>query len=135
MPSLTGSLLYACGGAPGYENGFHLYAWGAPRYMDGVFDTARTSGWREEALHKEYFSVPEPPDFVNYPFELRLARRGRSVEPPAELAATEALAAADMVVDTPSAPTASAVCARLRILQAKSSIAITCCAQRSASAR
>ena len=69
--------------------------------------------------------MPEPPDFVNYPFELRLARRGRSVELPAELAATEALAAADIVVDTPSAPTASAMCARLRILQAKSSTAIT----------
>ena len=47
MPSLTGSLLYACGGAPGYENGFHLYAWGAPRYMDGVFDPpARVAGAR-----------------------------------------------------------------------------------------
>lgn len=96
---------------PAYEDGFHLYTCGAPRYMDGVFDAARARGWPDEALHKEYFSVPEPPDYVNHPFVLRLAKSGRSVEVPAELPATEALAAAGIVVDTKCSDGICGVCA------------------------
>jgi ferredoxin len=79
--------------------------------MDGVFDAARAQGWPDEALHKEYFSVPEPPDYVNHPFVLRLAKSGRSVEVPADLPATEALAAAGIVVDTKCSDGICGVCA------------------------
>jgi reductive dehalogenase len=96
---------------PAYAPGFHLYTCGAARFMDAVFDAARAQGWPDEALHKEYFSVPEPPDYVNYPFVLRLARSDRTVEVPATLRATEALAAAGIVVDTKCSDGICGVCA------------------------
>jgi reductive dehalogenase len=96
---------------PRYEPGFHLYACGAARFMDAVFDAAHAKGWPDEALHKEYFSVPEPPDYVNHPFVLRLARSGRAVEVPAGLRATEALAAVGIVVDTKCSDGICGVCA------------------------
>ena len=36
-------------------------------------------------MRREYFSVPEIPDYVNYPFTLRLAKSGREVAVPAEI--------------------------------------------------
>ena len=53
----------------------------------------------EAAMHKEYFSVPEPPDYVNHPFTLKLARSGRSIEVPAERTATDVLAEAGIHVE------------------------------------
>jgi reductive dehalogenase len=96
---------------PAWAPGSHLYACGAGRYMDGVFEAAQGKGWPEEALHKEYFSVPEPPDYVNHRFVLRLARRGRSVEVPAERSATDVLAELGIVVDTKCSDGICGVCA------------------------
>jgi ferredoxin len=79
--------------------------------MDAVFAAAQAHGWPEEALHKEYFSVPEPPDYVNHPFVLRLAGRGRTVEVPAERSATEVLAELGIVVDTKCSDGICGVCA------------------------
>jgi len=96
---------------PAYAGGFHLYTCGGVRYMDAVFGVAQVRGWPEEALHKEYFSVPEPPDYVNHPFVLRLAKSGRSVEVPAERSATAVLAAVGIVVDTKCSDGICGVCA------------------------
>ncbi|MGW8270243.1 MAG: 2Fe-2S iron-sulfur cluster-binding protein [Burkholderiales bacterium] len=84
---------------PAFAQGHHLYTCGSARYMDGVIAAAESKGWPEDALHKEYFSVPEPPDYVNHPFTLRLARRGRTVEVPAERTATEVLEEAGIHVE------------------------------------
>jgi ferredoxin-NADP reductase len=96
---------------PRYGHGFHLYACGAGRYMDGVFAAAQARGWPEEALHKEYFSVPEPPDYVNHPFTLRLAKSGRTVAVPADVSAIEALARSGILVDTKCSDGICGVCA------------------------
>jgi len=96
---------------PAWAPGFHLYACGAARYMDGVFEAGQSKGWPEEALHKEYFSVPEPPDYVNHPFTLRLARSGRTVEVPAERSATDVLAELGIRVDTKCSDGICGVCA------------------------
>jgi reductive dehalogenase len=96
---------------PAWATGFHLYACGAARYMDAVFAVARDAGWPEEALHREYFSVPEPPDYVNHRFVLRLARRGRTVEVPAERSATEVLAEIGVLVDIKCSDGICGVCA------------------------
>ncbi len=96
---------------PAWASGFHLYACGAARYMDGVFAAAQAQGWPEEALHKEYFSVPEPPDYVNHPFTLRLAKRGRTVAVPAGRSATDVLAELGIVVDTKCSDGICGVCA------------------------
>jgi reductive dehalogenase len=84
---------------PAYVEGFQLYSCGSARYMDAVYAIAGSKGWPDEALHKEYFSVPEPPDYVNHPFTLKLARSGRSIEVPADRSATEVLEAAGIHVE------------------------------------
>jgi reductive dehalogenase len=83
---------------PAHAGGLHLYTCGAVRYMDAVLDVAHARGWPEEALHREYFHVPEAPPWVNLPFSLRLARSGRTVQVGAEQSATDALAAAGIEV-------------------------------------
>ncbi len=51
-------------------------------------------------LHREYFSVPEAADWVNHPFELQLARSGRTLQVPASASATDVLAEAGIAVIT-----------------------------------
>lgn len=84
---------------PAYASSYHLYTCGSPRYMEAIYADAETKGWPEEALHKEHFSVPEVPDYVNHAFVLRLAKSGRTIEVPADKRGTDALADAGIAVD------------------------------------
>lgn len=74
-----------------WHEGAMLYTCGPDRYMSAVLETGAALGWPEEALKREYFSVPEQPDWVNHPFTLKLAD-GREVEVAADERPTEALA-------------------------------------------
>ncbi len=96
---------------PDYAVGNHLYTCGAPRYMDGVFEAAGIKGWPEDALHREYFSVPETDARVNRPFELHLARSGKTISVPADRSATDMLAEAGIRVDTKCSDGLCGVCA------------------------
>ena len=96
---------------PPHTPGAHLYTCGSARYMDSVFDTARTAGWPDEALHREFFSVPEAPPRESHPFTLRLLASGRTLEVPAERSATEVLAAAGLKVDVKCSDGLCGVCA------------------------
>lgn len=96
---------------PAYEPGAQLYTCGSARYMDAIFDTAAAKGWPSEALHREYFSVPEAPDSVNHPFLLRLKRRGIVLPVPADRRATEVLADAGILIDTKCSDGICGVCA------------------------
>jgi ferredoxin-NADP reductase len=82
-----------------YAAGSHLYTCGSPRYMDAVYAEAEAKGWPEAALHKEHFSVPEAPDYINHAFALRLARSGRTIQVAADKRGTDALAEAGITVD------------------------------------
>ena len=104
---------------PAYQTGYHVYTCGAVRYMDGVFEAATEQGWPEEAMHREFFSVPEAPDWVNLPFTLKLAKSGRSFAVPAERNATDVLAEAGFVIDTKCSDGICGVCAT-RYLPAES---------------
>jgi reductive dehalogenase len=95
---------------PRYEGGFHLYTCGSPRYMDGLYEVAAAKGWPEEALHREYFTVPEPPDYVNERFTLTLARSGRTIEVPADKRATDVLAELGIPIDTKCSDGICGVC-------------------------
>jgi reductive dehalogenase len=95
---------------PPYRAGYHLYTCGSPRYMDGLFAIAVAKGWPEEALHREYFTVPEPPDYVNEPFTLKLARSGKRIEVPADKRATDVLAECGIAVDTKCSDGICGVC-------------------------
>jgi ferredoxin-NADP reductase len=83
---------------PAYAAGAQLYTCGAPRYMDAVFAAAAARGWPDTALHREYFSVPDAPVWVDQPFALRLARSGRTLQVPIGRSATEVLAEAGVNV-------------------------------------
>jgi ferredoxin-NADP reductase len=96
---------------PTYASGFHLYTCGSARYMDALFEAAAVKGWPDAALHKEYFSVPEAPEFVNHPFRLTLAKSGRTLDIPADKRATEVLAEAGIAVDTKCSDGICGVCA------------------------
>ena len=96
---------------PSYAADNHLYTCGAPRYMDAVFEAARAKGWPEDSMHREYFSVPQTEAWVNRPFELRLARSGRTLSVPAHRSATDMLAEAGIRVDTKCSDGLCGVCA------------------------
>jgi ferredoxin-NADP reductase len=82
-----------------YKAGQHCYTCGPNRYMTSVLDTARQLGWPEEAMHYEYFSVPESPDYENHNFTLTLARSGRRITVTADQSAADALIASGVPVD------------------------------------
>ncbi len=94
----------------GVQAGWRLYTCGPDRYMDGVFEAALRQGWAEEALKREYFSVPEQPDWVNHDFTLKLAKSGREVFVPADQTPTDALAAAGIHVDVKCSDGICGVC-------------------------
>ena len=96
---------------PAYAAGMHLYTCGAPRFMDGVFEAAAARGWPDEALHREYFSVPEDAAWVDHPFVLRLARSGRTIDVPAGRSATDRLAELGIRIDTKCSDGLCGVCA------------------------
>lgn len=74
-----------------YQPGNHLYTCGPDRYMQSVTDAAIASNYPEESIHSEYFSVPETPDYVNYPFTLKLVKSGKQFEIPSDKSATDVL--------------------------------------------
>jgi reductive dehalogenase len=82
-----------------YVEGDHLYTCGPDAYMSSVLEAGDKLGWPDENLHREYFSVPEAPEYENHEFTLNLARSGRQIAVPAESNAAEALLAAGIHVD------------------------------------
>jgi reductive dehalogenase len=96
---------------PRFSAGLQLYTCGSPRFMDAVYAAAAAAGYPEDALHREYFTVPEAPARVDAPFVLRLAD-GRRVGVGAGQSATDALAATGIVIATQCADGLCGVCAR-----------------------
>lgn len=108
---------------PAYAPGCHVYTCGAPRFMDGVFEAATAHGWPVEAMHREYFSVPEADVWVNQPFELLLQKSGCRLQVPAERSATEVLAEAGVMIDVKCSDGLCGVCARPYDAQASDPVA------------
>ncbi len=95
---------------PEFRSGMRLYACGGDRYMDAVFDMASAKSWPEDALSREYFSVPEQPERENFPFTLELTRSGSVVSVGADQSAIDALSAAGFPVDTKCSDGLCGVC-------------------------
>jgi reductive dehalogenase len=96
---------------PAWRAGARIYTCGGAAYMEAVHDAARSKGWPEDALSREYFSVPEAPPYENHPFTLHLARSNRDVPVRADQTAVEALAEAGVVVPTKCSDGICGVCA------------------------
>ena len=78
--------------------------------MAAVMAAAEQAGFPEDARHLEYFSVPEVPDYVNHPFQVKLARSGRVLDVPADRTATDVLAEAGVPVDVKCSDGLCGVC-------------------------
>lgn len=94
-----------------YRPGDHAYTCGPSAFMDAVFEAAIANGWPEDALHREYFSVPEGMAYENHPFTLELKRSGLRIEVPSDKAATAALKDAGVPVDVKCSDGLCGVCA------------------------
>lgn len=76
-------------GAPAADR--HLYVCGPTGYMDHVLGTARSLGWDEAHLHREYFAAAPIDHSADGPFELELRKSGRVIRVAAEQSAAQAL--------------------------------------------
>ncbi len=94
----------------GYQPGWHVYTCGAERYMTAILAAATEAGFPENAQHLEYFAVPEQPDYVNHPFQLKLARSGQVFDIPADKSATDVLAENGVHVDVKCSDGICGVC-------------------------
>lgn len=58
--------------------GTHLYVCGPTRFMDAALTAARRAGWREENLHREYFSADVRQSVNDTEFVVQLASSGKT---------------------------------------------------------
>src|SRR5262249_7248659 len=79
--------------------GKHLYVCGPNGFMEHVLGTARSLGWSEDHLHREYFAAAPVDHSADGPFEIELKLSGRVIVVRAESTAAQALAEAG--VDVP----------------------------------
>ena len=76
-------------GAP--SSGRHLYVCGPTGFMDHVLSTARSLGWDEEHLHREYFAAAPLDHASDGAFEVQLGIGGRVIRVAADQSAAHAL--------------------------------------------
>ena len=88
----------------------HVYACGPDAYMDAVLEAAERAGIPEDHLHREYFSVPEQPDYENFAFELLLNKSGKRIQVTAEETASDALIANGYPIDVKCSDGLCGVC-------------------------
>lgn len=75
----------------GPESGIHLYVCGPGGFMQHILDNARTQGWQEPNLHREYFTA-QPVDRRNDGgFSVRLASSGQVFDVPADKTVVQVL--------------------------------------------
>ena len=94
---------------PAYDAGTHIYVCGPDAYMSAILDHARSIGYPEAALHAEFFTVPELPEWENHPFEIERAN-GQKIPVTATQSASDALIAAGIPVDVKCADGLCGVC-------------------------
>lgn len=69
----------------------HLYVCGPNGFMEHVLSTARTQGWAEAQLHREYFAGAAVPASEAGGFEVQLASSGRCLQVPAHRSVAQVL--------------------------------------------
>ncbi len=80
--------------------GAHLYVCGGARFMESV-ERASAPAWPPEAVHREYFNAnPDAWSAERRPVRVTLARRGITLDVPAELTVLEAIQKAGVTVET-----------------------------------
>lgn len=62
----------------------HLYVCGPAGFMQHVLDSARTQGWTEDRLHREYFAAAAIDSSHDGSFSVKVASSGQIIEIPAD---------------------------------------------------
>lgn len=70
----------------------HLYVCGGEAFSNAVINAALTKGWREDAIHREYFSAEQRDDGGNAEFDVVIASTGKTIRIPAGKTVMAALA-------------------------------------------
>ena len=78
----------------------HSYTCGPLPLMQLVEATGAATGWPRERMHFEYFKLASPVEAGGMPFELTLARSGRTVHVPADRSIVDVLRSIDVPIDT-----------------------------------
>jgi len=76
----------------------HLYVCGPTGFMDAVLSAARSAGWAESTLHREYFTGTATKTDSDGAFDVQLASSGVLVHVAADQSVVAALAAAGVQV-------------------------------------
>ena len=76
----------------------HLYVCGPTGFMDHILGTARSLGWPEERLHREYFAGAPIDHSADGPFELEIRSSGRVITVGADQSAAQALLGAGIAL-------------------------------------
>jgi vanillate O-demethylase ferredoxin subunit len=82
------------------DNGKHLYVCGPSGFMEWVLESARTAGWPEERLHREYFAAAPVDTSGDGSFEVQIASTGKLIRVEADQTVIEALCAHGIWVPT-----------------------------------
>ncbi len=93
-----------------HSPGTHVYTCGPDAYMQSVVAAAEKAGLSNEQIHSEYFSLPEVPEYINYPFTLKLIQSGKQFEVPADKSATDVLTENGIQIDVKCSDGLCGVC-------------------------
>jgi vanillate O-demethylase ferredoxin subunit len=80
--------------------GVHIYVCGPKGFMDAVLGAARTGGWPEAQLHREYFGGDPASNESDGSFEVQIASSGAILTVPKGRSVVHALAEAGISVPT-----------------------------------
>ena len=81
-------------------SGSHLYVCGPGGFMQHILDTARSAGWPEAQVHREFFAATATDPATNTAFEIELASSGRVLCVPPERTVFEVLDEAGVMIDS-----------------------------------
>ncbi|RQV07395.1 oxidoreductase [Burkholderia cenocepacia] len=81
-------------------SGKHLYVCGPAGFIDAVLTSAKSAGWRDDHLHREYFAAPAQPAAACSSFQVRLHSSGQAIDVAENQTIVQALAAHGIEIQT-----------------------------------
>ncbi|MFP3563009.1 PDR/VanB family oxidoreductase [Paraburkholderia sp. SIMBA_030] len=78
----------------------HIYVCGPGGFIEYILGTARSCGWSDGQLHREYFAAPEVADAVDDSFEVEISGSGLVLKIPKEKTVVEVLRSAGIDIPT-----------------------------------
>lgn len=82
----------------GPKTGVHLYVCGPPGFIDHVLSGAKSQGWSEEQLHREYFTADPAVTEEGDTFEVKIASTGQTFTIPEDRSVVSVLAEAGIEI-------------------------------------